>query len=469
MSIEDKLVVDKLISSKDLKSIISDIERKPELSSFMNKLSENDSLQRFLFLHRIDLFTMENGIPVPYFYYCTLRKRKKSAQTEEPSKALSIVVEKEEMKIDQLQKSFVFFLGLGDEKSAKQFMRDLEDIFFYFLIKFVKSNDALNDLINEKEGFTFTYAKMKEKLKDYREISFDVLKELGDLFKDENEENLALDRHIKRKIEDYISHLFNVISRDLLKWVEAPSKAMPAIILQFHLISSIWVNGILEKSRLSFDEYSEILTDMYSHGLIRNFNTVYWCENCYVDVPFFDISSGRFAPTQINRKKCVKCFKPMSFSTIYALDETLKDALLNRDGIMAVLLGYLLKKEGIEYESQSYSSSYENDFLIRGKNGYILVECKMYRTGSDNTTVESQLDGGVSQLVKHADKLKEEGKEIKKGYFVWNHASENRHNSIEQIRQKYKKDFSKYQIEIVDRSSLTRLVAMIKRNALDKK
>ena len=158
MSIEDKLVVGKLMSPKDLKGIISDIEKKPELSSFMNKLSENDSLQRFLFLHRIDPFTMENGMPVPYFYYCTLRKRKKSAQTEEPSKALSTVVEKEEMKIDQFQKSFVVFLGLVDEKSAKQFMMDLEDIFFYFLIKFVKSNDVLNELINEKEGFT--YAKM---------------------------------------------------------------------------------------------------------------------------------------------------------------------------------------------------------------------------------------------------------------------------------------------------------------------
>lgn len=460
MSIKDKFMVGELISSKDLKSIISDIEKKPELSSFMNKISENDSLQRFLFLHRVDLFSMENGIPIPYFYYCTLKKGKRSTQIEEPSKALSTVVEREEMKIDQFQKSFIIFLGLADEKSEKQFLLDLEDIFFYFLIKFVRYNDTLNELINEKEGFT--YAKMKEKLKDYKEISFDALKELGDLFKDENEENLALDKHVKRKIEDYISHLFNVISRDILQWTEASSKVMPTIVLQFHLISSIWVNGILEKSKLNFNEYSGILTDMYSHRLIKNFNTVYWCENCYVDEPFFEISSGRFAPAQINRKKCVKCSKPMSFSTIYALDETLKEALLNRDGIIAVLLGYLLKKEGIEYESQVYSSSYENDFLIRGKRGYILIECKMYRTGSDNITVKSHLDGGIDKLVKHADELKGEGKGIIKGYFVWNHDSEKRHNSIEQIHQKYKKDFNKYQIEIIDGSSLARLVVMIK-------
>lgn len=436
-----------LQSSRELGSIISDVNAKGKLSLFMDKLSKDPTLQALLFLHRSDLFSLEGELAMPYFYYCKLR-RKAPQEEMEPPKALTTIGEDEKLKADSLMNSVAPSIGIAGEEALERLRSDALDILFYFLIKFIRSNDELKVLINSSEDFT--YPRMKEVLKDYKGVSWDVFKELEDLFKDKPG---VLDNHIKNTIEGYISRFLSFMGRNLIQF----STSQQYITFPYHQLSSFWMSKILRKSGLSFEQYSAVLTEMYSHKLISNSTTIYWCENCYIDEPVFEQTTGRVAPNQLSKKKCVKCGKNMAFSTIYAIDETLRDALLNKDGIMAVLLGYLLGKERIKYELP-YKNKYENDFLIEGKKGYILVECKMFRTDSDDVTVKSQLEEGISQLIKHIKALKDEGKEVIKGYFVWNHDSEIRQNPIEHISRKYEID--KHQI--IDGNSLPKLIESIK-------
>ena len=112
---------------------------------------------------------------------------------------------------------------------------------------------------------------------------------------------------------------------------------------------------------------------------------------------------------------------------------------------MSIYLGWLLKKEGVEFEVSSYSRKYENDFIIKKST---LVECKMSKSEKDSVAIRSEMINCFSQIKKHIKQLNSERMRIKRAYLFWNR-KDNEEGLQKKLRPKYKELFEKYKLKII--------------------
>ena len=399
------------ISKRSVKEIIDEIYTSEEHNLFFSKITMSPIHRRLFFLHRFDLFGVDSEVQLPYFYLTNLPKRGRGEEKVPESRALQHVVSRE-VNVARDSKDFLFsFLGIPGSR-VTEFGEDLKDILAYFTLLFIRSNEDLINLINAKG---FNYKIMKSVLKDYENISFDNIgKELSEVFEGEGGE---IDLVIRSKIEKIISQIVSGVARNITQFVESSRKAMPNIMLSFHLSSRMWLSTILTKTHLTIDDYANILNDLYINKLINNKSTVFWCENCILESFSYDEHYGRIAPSKITKNKCLNCGRTQFYSSIFSLDEVLRDAVFSKDGFLSVYFGWLLKKEEIPFIVSEYSSEYENDFII---NNDVLVECKMLKSEKDKIAIKSQFENSLVQIRKHLDSLNKDGKQIKYAYLIWN-------------------------------------------------
>ena len=67
---------------------------------------------------------------------------------------------------------------------------------------------------------------------------------------------------------------------------------------------------------------------------------------------------------------------------------------------------------------------FENDFLCDGKDGTVLIECKMHRMDVNERSRESTLQNDINQLLDHLRALENDGKKLVKAVLVFNHGTE---------------------------------------------
>ncbi len=439
----EQIIRQPTISKKSVSEIIEKIYTSEEHNLFFSRIRESETHKKLFFLHRFDLFGEAQFIP--YFYLANIPKRGKYQE-----KALQYVISKEVVVRDS-EDYLLSFLGLP-EPHAKEFGEDFKDILAYFTILFIRSNEDLVNLINAEE---FDYKTMKSILKNYENISFDVVeRQLSEVFKGERGE---LDPVIRSKIEKLISQIISGLTGNIVRFVESSRKMMPNMMLPFHKLSRMWLLTILTKARLDIKEYVNILDDLHIHKLIENISTVFWCENCSLENPSYSEYHGRIGPSKIARNKCLNCGRTQSYSSIFSLDELLKDAIFSKDGFIAVYFGWLLKREKIPFNVGEYFSEYENDFII---NNNTLVECKMFKLEKDRIAIKSELENSIKQIREHLDTLNQSGKQIKHAYLIWNRY-ESPKELIDRIIAKYR--LEEYNFEVFGPDDMEELISKLKR------
>ena len=436
----EKAVRASIQSGKSTKELIEYVSSNKHLNIFFNQISSNPYLKRLLFLHRFDLFGIEDEMQLPYFYLCNLPIGEKELSTQAESTALQYIVSSEIEVVGNGKTILQTMFGI-DENKWKIFSEDLKDVVAYFAIKFIRSNPNIKRLINTEK---FDYQIMKEILKDYKNtIDFDAFgKEIESAFETDQGE---IDPAIKSKIERLIIQTIPGIMKNIEGFIESPKKMMPNYILPLHLSSSLWLRNLLSRSGLSFQEYLNVLDELYRNHLIENKSTIFWCENCNLENPSYSEHHGRIAPSKTTDTKCLNCDRTQSHASIYSLDSTLKDSIFSKDGLLAVYFGWLLKKEGIEFDEGSFSGKYENDFVIKKS---IIVECKMFKSEKDPVAKRSEMINSFSQIEKHIEQLDSEGIEIKQAYLLWNRR-DNEKALQKKLQSKYNELFKKYKLKII--------------------
>ena len=436
----EKVVRTSFQSEKSTKELIEDVISNRPLNIFFNQISSNPHYKRLLFLHRFDLFGIEDEMQLSYFHLCSPPKSEKELSTQADSTALEYVVSSEIEVVSDGKIILQTMFGI-DENRWKIFSEDFKDVVAYFAIHFIRSNPNIKSLINAEK---FDYQIMKEILKDYKNtIDFEAFgKEVESAFKTDQGE---IDSVIKSKIERLIIQMLSGIMKNIEGITEITQKMMPNYILPFHLSSSLWLKNLLSRSGLSFQEYLNVLDELYRNRLIENKSTIFWCENCSLENPSYSEHHGRIAPSKISRNNCLNCDQPQSYASIFSLDRTLKGAIFSKDGLLPIYLGWLLKKESIEFEVGKYSKKYENDFVIKKST---LVECKMFKSEKDLVAIRSEMDNSFSQIKKHIKQLDLEGIEIKQAYLLWNRNG-NAEELQRKLRSRYDELFKKYKLKII--------------------
>lgn len=451
----EKAVQSSFVSKKTTKELIEDISLNQDMNRFFNQLKNNPKCKKLLFLHRFDLFGIEDEMQLPYLHLCNLKIRESEVLPEPTSTALQYVVSEEidvGHNIDMLIQST---LGINHDK-WDILADDFKDIIAYFLILCIRNNPNIRKLITSKK---FDYKIMKNTLKDYSDtINFDIIGRETKLLLEGEPSNI--DPVIQSKIENTLVKIIAEIIKNIEPVLESTNKIVPNLIYAMHLSSNIWLTKILSRSNLTFYDYINTLDELYRNHLIDNKSTIFWCENCNVENPSHNEFHGRIAPSKLSRGTCLTCEKAQSYNAVFSIDRTLKDALLSKDGILPVYFGWLLKKENIEFNVGEYSNQFENDFVIKNS---ILVECKMFKSEKDSLAIRSEIENSLSQIIKHIEQLESEGQEIEQAYFLWNRCS-NEMDLQKKLRTKakFKELFKKYHLKIICPDEIEEIVEEMK-------
>lgn len=449
----NRILKSKPLSKKSTKELIDNISPSSKLDLYFDQLPRSPKHKRLLFLHRSDLFGLEDEMLIPYLRLCSIPESKSDEKvTRNESKALQYFVSKELEKDTQE----LFKIMFDDKSQLDAFLEDFNDVIAYFFILFIRSSSNLKKLIHDEN---FDYKKMKDVLRNYQDIidSEAFNNEIESAFKSGKSE---IDPIIKSKVEKIVLQLLSKYVKNREEFFENTQKMMPDVIMPFHLISKLWLNNVLKKSGLSFKDYLDILNELHRNELIKNQNTIFWCESCNLESPLYSEQHGRIAPSKTTSTKCLSCDRTQSHASIYSLDSTIKDSIFSKDGLLAVYFGWLLKKEGIEFNESSYSGKYENDFVIKKS---ILVECKMFKLNKDLGAKRSEMISGFSQIEKHIEQLNSKGTEIKQAYLLWNRR-DNEKALQTKLHSEHKELFEKYKLKIICPDEIEETIKEMKEN-----
>jgi hypothetical protein len=371
---------------KNFRRLLDEIKKSNELTLFFSKLWEEDSsLARFFFLHKEQLFPLENRFIIPFVFWS-------NAKEEMGKSILEISSELEGIKGQQA----------WNRLSFDKLPYEYKDLFAYFAVKVIRENDDIKKLVTDE---LFTFRKMKEVLGDYKKVNFDVLKQ--------------------EEIES-IPELNSIIKASLARFTETfdPIKLLEALSSTSGFVKMLPLMGIphlmelLEITGLDFDEYTDIINELYILKLISNFQTLLWCEHCLDTLQVF-VTTSRIAPGHL-KMNCLKCKRQMLVSSIYNIDSLLKECVLLKDGLLAIALGWLFDSLKISWNF-SVLGKYEDDFVLETKNGKVLCECKMHLIPKDERSLEGQLKQDLYQLVTHVEALLKEGIPLNQVYLIYNY------------------------------------------------
>lgn len=433
-------------SKADVKSIVKDIDSNPEITIFFKKLWNNNNFQKFFFAQKHQIFpTIVDDLiklDLPFLFWSNLPKKVKKG-------SITVFVttsELEQQKTENLTKVV--------NESFEEMTNEIRDFVVYYLIKFVKSNEEIRQLIENKN---FSYKLMKSILKDYSRVNIEVFEDFKDI------EALITDKTDKDKEK---------ITKNLLAALEKGKKEFES--RWFDLFNAIDFSGLkgqyyiwgygnllefLEAQSIKKDGYEDILSGLYELKLIKNISTAFWYKTC-LDEPFIGHSGSNIAPTQFGMK-CPKCGKGMAYSTAYDVHPLLKKMIYYPDGLLSCAFAWLLNLHKVEYISSSYRRGYEHDFIITPKRKRYLVECKMHDTSKDKQSIKEHLINDLTQLIKHIKALEKEKKKVNRGYVLTNHILENNQDVLNKaynhsdVIKEYTK---KYSIEVVDYTKMGELL-----------
>ena len=396
------------MSEVSLKEKLEKVSQSPKLSLFFDEIWEEDSLlAEVFFAHREEIFPLFEEIhqPIPYLFWNNF-----SIYTmREPS------LIKVKMKLDHIELEKA---SLSPDEKALYAIRDL--VLFYF-VQFLRSSQILKKLI-EMEDFSFE--DMKRELKDYESLKSDLSNFMKDITGSLEQTSAIKDPVLKSKINELKK----------FRWVDFPRFLDIAKPYLSRMILSPsfygWAEELCEKRGIKYGEYTSVIEYLFATKLINNIQSVFWCENCRDEIPIF-ISSSRISPFQL-KMKCPKCGKSMLVSSVYRVDESLRDLILCKDGLLAVALAYILNKNGIEYE-YSITNEFEKDFLCNTSEGRVLIECKMNKSPKDVDTVRSHLQNILGQLIKHLRPLRKRNVHVVKSYALLNYDLDEYLNVVKKV------------------------------------
>jgi hypothetical protein len=410
---------------ENFRRLIEEIKKSNELTLFFSKLWREDStLSSLFFLHKEQLFPFKDKLIIPYIFWSNIKK-------EMEKSILEITSELEGIKGQQAWSKLGFDKLLYENK----------DLFAYYAIKVIRENDDIKKLVIDE---SFSFRKMKEALGDYKKINFDILKQ--------------------EEIES-IPELDSVIKASLVRFIKTfdPTKLLEALSSTSGVVSNLPLMGIphleelLEIACLDFDEYADIIKELYVLKLITNFQTLLWCEHC-LDTPQIFITTSRIDPNHL-KMNCLKCKNQMLVSSIYNIDSLLKECILLKDGLLAIALGWLFDDRKISWNF-SIHDKYEDDFILETKNVKILCECKMHLIPKDERSFEGQLTQDLYQLVTHVQSLSKEGVSFNQVYLIYNYDLREYSEELQRILDlpKLKSNIEHYRIKPIGFPEVTQVI-----------
>ncbi|MBD3159785.1 MAG: hypothetical protein GF309_13465 [Candidatus Lokiarchaeota archaeon] len=395
------------VSQKATSKIVDEISSHKGIVRLFHLIRESPHLAKLLFLHPLDLFGKEGRYQAPYLYYGQI-----STDTQKDSnisRALKLLRIDREATSSLALATRLKKMGI-DEERQETIGSDIIDAVIYILVMIFKVSPTLRELV---ESENFSYPLMKSTIKNYANLidEEELEQAMESIFSEESADPEFIDL-----IERLILSVVPLITGKSLEFIEMGRTSQSQITLAYHQIAISFVDDLLTKTSISFEEYGEIVKQLYMFGLIKNRNTIFWCEKCMEDRISYNERHGHISPSKMSERTCPDCGESESFSAVFEVDLALLDAIFSRDHLLGVFVGWILKKEGIDAEINTHVDDREVDFLT----DTALIECKTFRVGGREETPRQNLEQVLVQMQKQVAALEEDERTMENVMLVCN-------------------------------------------------
>jgi hypothetical protein len=388
-----------------IEECIKKIKNDPILINFMNELV-NDPILLRIFTTQIKILTSTQSGETTYL--CLFL-------TDDNSKALPILKRHASEKLSELEKRY-----LGIKPWISKISQD------YLGIDIANPDEAEPEKVENADDF---------------------LKRVDKILKD------AKKKEFKKEVID----IFEEFLHDPTKLINEIG-----VIGQAHFVEK----GINHKEYLSkiwdfnSKKYSENLKQLIDMKILRYWITISWCSS-HPNTPY---SLFMFGHNDIPQIKCPTCKKKLHSGAILTFHPEVADFLMNKNGFLSILLGWILEKNNIKWKSCVYNNGRETDILcgpFKGKK-YVVIEVKTFSTDNMNLRIiSSNISRKSNQIIRNIKSWKKRDKTISGGIFYCNYFGKDFLNAKNNIYGK-KSELEQHNISIMGLDDLSNFISNIK-------
>lgn len=179
------------------------------------------------------------------------------------------------------------------------------------------------------------------------------------------------------------------------------------------------LNNLLSATGISHSDYTDALGTLVNFELVLSQFTLFWCDECS------PIPRTLFAPYIERPSKlemnCPTCSKKMNTVSLLEPCEEIINWLNAKDGLLAVLVGYALEREELNWNANILEER-ETDLFVELVNHDMIIETKVHRIyqEKDREALVSTLNKDLCQLAQTCETLSKNRNKPVVGALVWN-------------------------------------------------
>ena len=333
-----------------------------------------------------------------------------------------------------------------------------------YLLRFIDSNPVIRDLLEHKIR---SYSAVAARIRD-TPFNFNIFTEFTGVLREfaENEPPSVVlnpqkgemppqaDPILSAEVSKLKKHLPSLIGKLANHSLLIPNQADEMLVALYEALSTHQELLLLNRS-LSKNDYEQVLVELYLAQLLGPMHTIFWCSSCHDDATR-ESTRSRISPAKMRNRKCPKCGKREDFMSVYRIHDDIAKVFDSRDGMLARAVQWLLEDRKIKYQSNVFFGDNEVEFVLGGKEGCILLECKMHKTGKDEDAIRNAIRSGISQVSKTVQRARQEGWKVAKAWLVTNYQHDSCQEAIDKGARDFKRGLHADNIQIVDAEELPR-------------
>ena len=212
------------------------------------------------------------------------------------------------------------------------------------------------------------------------------------------------------------------------------TEAIPGAFLSVHSGYHQHLTQLLGLSGLTSAEYTSLLSELHSQKNLNNLNTIFWCQNC-IDENIV-LNSESSLNTYHLKLTCPRCSNSLLASSVFELDETIEEGIMDKDGLLQLATAWLLQTNEIEFETNTSDDYFEYDFICKIPSHNMLLECKMHRQKHDERQLRLWIEDDLKQLNTHFEQIKSK-QDIRHCFVVSNIDVNKNMNLISEVKKNY--------------------------------
>ena len=229
---------------------------------------------------------------------------------------------------------------------------------------------------------------------------------------------LQTDENFQKFTEALGEKMQEEAARDFDQFIGQIRRAIPDVMMQFHLAGTEWVKHITDSTGLDVNRLEAVLDDLARLGLVETQSAVAWCQECWRDRTAYQVIAGTWGPSHYRKLRCFGCERdvPMSYTAILYPTQAFRQALLAQDGLLGAYVAWKLVQKGKLKQAFFPSGGRECDFLTT-KNS--IVEIKMLGA-KDRRDFARALDGAIAKVKSWVPKVKEDNPTMERTVLIVN-------------------------------------------------